>query len=285
MSRILTLSDGTRIAYAVRGVGAPTLVLVNGLTTSTMFWRHLLPEWSARHAVLTWDLPGHGASGPARSAATASVLGMAEIALQLMAAEKIEAAVQIGWSTGCQVVLELYRHAPERCLGLGLVLGAAGRVLDTTRLPLPGAVISAAARHAPPRVFGAVFRALSQGARTPFSHALGVRLGLVGETASRDDVQAVLAHIPTVDPRTLQWMLASLATHDARAVLATAHVPALVVAGDRDPFAPAALVGVPLHRDAPSAKFLELPRGTHTALLDHAPEIAHAVRELLEACA
>jgi pimeloyl-ACP methyl ester carboxylesterase len=35
-----------------------------------------------------------------------------------MAAAGIERAVQVGWSTGCQVVLETYRHAPERCEAL-----------------------------------------------------------------------------------------------------------------------------------------------------------------------
>lgn len=275
--------DGTRIAYQLQGSGELAFVLTNGLTTNTVFWKHLLPEWSTQHRVLTWDLPGHGASGPAMSAHVASVEGLAELIVQLMAAAELDSAVQLGWSTGCQVVLEAYRRAPERFVAMGLLLGAAGRVLDTTRLPLGGGVIHRFARHAPAPVFRGMFRVMAQGARTPWSHTLGVQLGLVGETAARDDVRGVLEHIPTVDAQTLQWLLRSLAIHDARAVLASARVPTLIVAGEPDPFAPAELVGDLLHRAAPQAAFVRLPRGTHTALLDHAPEIARAVRALADA--
>jgi pimeloyl-ACP methyl ester carboxylesterase len=279
--RQLVLEDGTRIAYCLHGAGRPALVLTNGLTTNDVFWRHLLPRWTARHSVLTWDLPGHGASGPARRAQTARVESLARIVVQLMQAERLERAVQLGWSTGCQVVLELYRQAPERCLGLALLLGAAGRVLDTTRLPLGGSVIGVLAEHAPAPVFRAIFRALSQGARTSFSHALGVRLGLIGEATLASDARAVLDHIPSVDATTLQWLLRSLATHDATDALVAAQVPTLIVAGEPDPFAPAALVGSKLHRAAPRAAYLQLPRGTHTALLDHTQEISAAVEDLL----
>jgi pimeloyl-ACP methyl ester carboxylesterase len=282
-TRWLVAADGTRIAYAIRGQGAgPVFVLTNGLTTSTWFWRRVLPRWCERHVVLTWDLPGHGLSGPALSARSAKVEAQADFVLQLMAAERIERAVQIGWSTGCQVVLEVYRRAPERCLALALILGAARRVLDTTRLPLPGGLIAAMAKHAPKRVFSATFRTLSQAARAPFGPALGVRLGLVDPSAELDDVRGVLRHIPTVHPPTLQRLLASLAIHDGSDVLASARVPVLLVAGDEDPFAPASTVGVPLHELAPEATLLRLPRGTHTALLDHAAPIAEAVEELAQ---
>jgi len=282
--RWLEAADGTRIAYRVQGTG-PALMLTNGLTTSTVFWRHLLPRWAGRFRVVTWDLPGHGESGAARTKESASVEAQAQFVRELMTATGIARAVQIGWSTGCQVALETVRQAPERCVGVVLILGPAGRVLDTTRLPLDGALIAKLVRFTPPPAFELLYRTLSRGTRTPLSAALGRRLGLIGPDAARQDVRRVLEHIPTVDPGTLQRMLRSLAQHDALDVLVSMRVPSLIIAGDADPFAPAELVGVPLHAAATHSELVRLPLATHTALLDHAPQIGEAVEAFVARCA
>ncbi len=283
--RIHCTTDGTRIAYRVVGQRAgtreaPALVLTNGLTTSTLFWKHVLPMWTPRHTVLMWDLPGHGLSGPAVTDVGATVDAQARCVAQLMAAVGIEHAVQVGWSTGCQVVLETYRLFPQRCDALALILGAAGHVLETTRLPVPGSLIYAAANFAPKPVFKGVFHLLSQATRAPLGPLLGRTLGLVGPDAAAEDVRAMLMHIPTVHPATLQTLLCSLAEHDASDVLASATLPLLIVAGEQDPFAPAELVGAMLHGIAPESELLHLPQGTHTALLDHARLIGEAVERL-----
>lgn len=279
---VLVLEDGTRIAYQLQGqVHGSAFVLTNGLTTNTAFWKNVLPLWATQHSVLTWDLPGHGDSSAARTPASATVEAQAAIVAQLMAACGIERAVQVGWSTGCQVVLETYRRTPQLCDALVLVLGGAGRVLDTTRLPLPGLVIDQLFRWTPRPVFWALYRGLSRSTLLPFSHALGRAFGLLGPQAQPEDVQRVLTHIPTVDPGTLQILLCSLAEHDAADVLASAQVPTLLVAGDKDPFAPSELVGLPLQRAMPKLEVLRLADGTHTALLDHAAEIAQAVESFV----
>jgi pimeloyl-ACP methyl ester carboxylesterase len=282
--RTLVRPDGTRIAYRVEGRG-PALVLTNGLTTSTVFWKHLVPAWSRAHTVVTWDLPGHGDSGPAGSPGGAGIDAQARTVVALMDQVGIERAVQVGWSTGCQIVCELLREHEGRASALALLLGPAGRVLETARLPLSGAFIGAVARFAPPGALALGFRALSQVARTPLGDPLGRALGLLGPDLGRADAEQVLRHIPTVDPVTAQRMLVSAAQHDARALLGKTRLPVLIVAGDVDPFAPADLVGAPLHRLAPGSELVRLPAGTHTALLDHAPLIAERVERFAAAFA
>lgn len=93
--RYLLAADGSRVAWGEAGprgeagrsaaIGEaeghpeaaraepPALLLCNGLTTNTVFWRHLLPHLEVHHRVLTWDLKGHGDSGPARTRGGASV--------------------------------------------------------------------------------------------------------------------------------------------------------------------------------------------------------------------
>ena len=57
--------------------------------------------------------------------------------------------------------------------------------------------------------------------------------------------------------------------------------PVLLLSGDRDPFAPSELVGVPLQHSAPGSELLRLPLGTHTALLEEPQLIAETVERFV----
>ena len=271
-------SDGTELAYWVRGHGSP-LVLSNGLTTTTNFWSQLLPQWERAHRVLSWDLPGHGASSPPCSPSNALIAEQPELLVQLMDEAGIERAVQIGWSTGCQVVLEMYRRHPERCSALVLLFGSAGRVLSTATLPLPGPAIEWIVRHIPEPLFGAATRVLAHAAHAPGGQLAPRALGLIGKRTTHQDAALITDHLRRIDPRTVQAMIASAQAHSAWEILPAIQVPVLIAAGDRDPFAPAATVGVQMHARCPNSELLRLPEGTHTALLDHAVEIAAATRD------
>src|SRR5262245_3186701 len=120
--------DGTRIAFGVTGRG-PALMLTNGLTTSTTFWKYLRPIWAEKYTVVTWDFPGHGESGPAATSASATVPALPEMMAAILDRLGIERAVHVGWSVGSQVVLELYRQLPERARALVMLFGPAGRAL------------------------------------------------------------------------------------------------------------------------------------------------------------
>lgn len=281
--RTLIAEDGTHIAYGVAGSG-PALVLTNGLTTSSLFWKYLRPIWSRRHTVVTWDLPGHGASGPARSAKTARVHGQPRLIAQIMDRLQIARAVHVGWSTGCQVALETYRQFPGRALGVTLLLGGAGHVLNTTRLPLPGPLIERIVRNSPAALFELTTFALSRAMRLQVGMPLGRRLGLIGPRARTEDMRQIIHHIGEVDATTLRTMLISLQEHSARSILAALRVPLLIVAGDKDPFAPSELVGIPLHRSFPKSELVRLPEGTHTALLEQAELISERVEAFVTRC-
>jgi pimeloyl-ACP methyl ester carboxylesterase len=275
-TRTFIAADGTRIAYGVAGEG-PAFLLTNGLTTSTTFWKYLQPIWQRNHTVITWDLPGHGQSGPARSVATARIEAQPALMIGILDALGVQRAVQIGWSTGCQLVLEAYRQFPERCTSLALLFGPAGQVLETTRLPLPGPWFERCVRAAPPAAFDVLCKVVSRALLSPGSIPLGRTLKLIGEQTSANDARQVLEHIGTIHPRTLREMLLSLQAHSGRALLPHLQVPLLILAGDEDPFAPSESVGVPMSAAASGSELIRLPHGTHTALLDEPEWIARAV--------
>jgi len=280
LHKTLAASDGTELAYSVGGHGR-SLVLTNGLTTTTNFWDHLQPRWEEDHRVLMWDMPGHGDSGPARSTASARIDGQPDLLARVMDAVAIDSAVQVGWSTGCQVALEMYRRHPARCSALVLLLGSAGRVLSTAKLPLPGAAIDWIVRATPAPVFSGLTRVLANVAHAPFGQVLPRQLGLIGRGTSSEDAARITAHLRRVEPRTVQTMVLSAQEHSAWELLPTIEVPVLIVAGDLDPFAPSERVGVAMHAQCPNAELLRLPQGTHTALLDHAAIINDAVLDFL----
>lgn len=282
-NRTLITDDGTHIAYGVAGEG-PALVLTNGLTTSSFFWKYLIPLWQDKHTVITWDLPGHGGSGPARTPKTARVHSHPRLIAQIMDRLGVQRAVQVGFSTGTQVALETYRQFPGRCAGVALVLGGAGNVLNTTRLPLPGPMIERIVRASPPLLFELIAFALARAMRVQGGQEVGRKLGLIGAHAQSEDMQQVIAHIGEVDAVTLRSMLISLQEHSARSHLAALRVPLLIVAGDKDPFAPSDLVGIPLHESAPKSELMRLSDGTHTALLEQPEAIADRILAFASRC-
>jgi pimeloyl-ACP methyl ester carboxylesterase len=167
---------------------------------------------------------------------------------------------------------------------VGLLLGGAANVLDGTRLPLPGALIERIVRAAPASVFGLITLGLSRALQMRGSVQLGRKLGLIGSRASDDDMRQVIEHIASVDAPTLQSMLLSIQEHSARTVVRTMRVPLLIISGDKDPFAPSELVGVPLQATAPDSELLRLPEGTHTAMLEEHELIAQRVLAFAARC-
>jgi pimeloyl-ACP methyl ester carboxylesterase len=279
--RFFHASDGTRIAYRVEGAG-PSIVLTNGLTTTTTFWKYVRPIWLQRHTVLTWDLPGHGNSGPAQSDLSASVPGQPDILAQVMREVAMTRAAQIGWSTGAQVVLETYRQHPELCESLVMLLGGAGHVLDTMRMPVSAAAIEWFANGLPRGAFDVTHRVLSSAFRLPGSRVVGRLSGFIGPRVSRDDLHELTEHIASVHPYTLQRFVRSSQAHTAAEALAALRVPLLILGGDKDPFAPSELVAFELQRLAPQAELARLPEGTHTALLEEPEWIARTVQRFLD---
>ncbi len=279
--RFLHAADGTRIAYGVAGKG-PALVLTNGLTTTTNFWSHLWPMWIERHTVVTWDYPGHGESAPAVSEVAASIEEQPRTLRRILDTLGIQRATHVGFSVGCQVVLEMYRQFPECCSALVALLGTAEHALSSTGLWLPAPILSFLFEKTPRAAFTPGFRALAQFADTDFGLTLGRRLGLIGSVSSAD-MRGVIQHFSKLDPATMRMMALSAEAHSAFDVLARLRVPLLIVAGDKDPFAPVDRIGQCMHQAATGSDFVRLPDGTHTAMLDHAPEIAAAVERFLAA--
>jgi len=274
-------ADGTPIAYEVRGEG-PVLVFTNGLATSSFYWRRVLPQLEGRARLVTWDLKGHGGSGPARSLEHTTVAHSADDLRRVLDAVGAERAVLFGFSFGCQIVLEAYRHFPERIAALVPILGTYGHPFRTLVDPRVGPLFFSVFRRVPPRVAGAALRFARRSASLPGSFRTSQRLGLVGERLSAEDMAPFYEHIGRVHAPTWKAMGIAAEAHTAADLLPHIRCPVLVVSGGKDAFTPPGAAHFMAER-IPGAEELHIPEASHTGLLEFPDEIGARIQEFLRA--
>jgi len=274
----VSAADGTALAVRVWGDGPP-LVLVNGITTSDFFWRHLLPGWAAQRTVVTWDFKGHGDSEPAATLEGTTIEACADDLRRVFDALEIEHAPVVGFSMGSQVVLEASRTMVDRFDVIVSLLGPAGRLFDTALAPF-GAAIRMFLRGLPKPGVHPALRGLHASMYTPGGETLVRWLGLIGHVPA-PDVVAFKRHFGRLHAPTVTAMALAAGEHDARDVLPDLRPPLLVIAGDRDRFAPASTVGVAIAERARDAELVRLPGGTHTALFEMPVPIGAAIDAFL----
>jgi pimeloyl-ACP methyl ester carboxylesterase len=110
-----------------------TLLLTHGYSGSARDWAKIVGPLSARHQVITWDLPGHGQRESSDDPAQYSVeLTLAEMA-GLLDRAGAERAVLMGHSLGGYLSLAFHLAHPERVAGLVLVDTGPGYRKDDAR--------------------------------------------------------------------------------------------------------------------------------------------------------
>jgi pimeloyl-ACP methyl ester carboxylesterase len=272
--------DGTDLcAYDLGNGPGPTMLLCNGLGGNLDAWRYFTAEFGTHHRIVSWDYRGLHESG-APSGNDYTIATQAEDARAVMDALQVDKAVLVGWSMGVQVSFELYRHHPQRVVGLLLINGTYGKPLKTAFAPVLRGSPIVPLLPAVTRILEAVaylgepFQPVAQKvAQTKASLKVLRALGLVSKSLD-EQVFLELAHkVVALDMTRYMATLNSLADHCAEAFLPRIETPTLIVTGDRDLFTP-----VERSRDMalkiPGAELLVIPSGTHYTPLEF-PELIH----------
>ncbi len=97
------------------------------------------------------------------------------------------------------------------------------------------------------------------------------RLGLVGPAADRATVAELTAAVGGLDLDAFLRNLRAFGAHDAEAALAAVDAPALVIAGDRDPFVPKEIAEQMARRIARAELFM-VRGGAHCTPVEY-PEL------------
>ncbi len=276
-----TLSgDGASLAFWDEGQGPP-VVLTNGYANTTLYWNPLRKRLRQNYRVIRWDYRGHGSSGPARDLETMTIEGCVDDLRRVMDAAGIERAVLAGFSLGSQVVLEAWRHFPQRIEALITVLGPCERPFDTLIHPAIGPRLFELYRRLPAQMWGRGLKVGALGSWLDPVHRIGKLMGFVGQTVSMEEMEPFYTHLATLDVPS--WYVLGLAAqkHSARDILGQIDVPTLVIAGGRDRFSPGEVCrDVADHISA--AELVWLENATHTGLFGARQQIGEAVEDFLQ---
>lgn len=277
--QFVTARDGTSIAYRVAGEG-PALVFTNGYATSDFYWSHIARHFQRFSTVVTWDLKGHGRSSAARDIDAVTIEDSVDDLERVMDAAGVDTAVLLGFSLGCQIVFEAWRHMPERIEAMIPILGTYGRPFDNLIHPSLGSSLFHAFKTIGPASAPLIIGGAYLGMRTPFAHYLNQAFGMVGRHVGRATMQPFYDHFALIDAKTWVAMGIAAQEHTAEDLLPTVDVPVLVIAGGRDSFTPLSLS----HRmrdEIPGADLVVLEDATHSGLFEYPEEITHAVDSFL----
>ena len=286
----LTAPDGTQIAWHAHEPKTatpelPAIVLTNGIGTTENFWRHLLDELTIDRRVAHWDYRAHGSSQLSASgdySLDTQAADLARVTSAVMEKTQSPAPIQIAFSMGVAVLLEMYRRRPELARAMVLIGGSPDapdvgaallRLKGTT--PILRRVVEALTPMAP--VVAPAFRAA---VRTRLLYGAGRALGVLQPVAPRAEIELFLSAIAAMDPSAYLRTLTGLMRAHGSDLVASIEVPVLIVAAQKDMLMP--LSQMHALRDAmPKAKYVEIPDAGHAGMLEAGEKIASEIRAFL----
>lgn len=105
---------------------APALLLIHGNSSSSKIFKHIISssEVTGKYRVVTFDLPGHGASSNSQEPEKSySMRGYADLAIEILSHLNISSVVVLGWSLGGHIAIEMIPLLPPRMLKGILIIG------------------------------------------------------------------------------------------------------------------------------------------------------------------
>ncbi|HUQ39650.1 MAG TPA: alpha/beta fold hydrolase [Acidimicrobiales bacterium] len=273
-SRLIDMDDGGVLHVVERGpVDAPPIVLLHGVTLSTLTWRYQLDDLADRFRVIAVDHRGHGRSRAGSGGHT--LPGMAADIAHLLERDDLRGALVVGHSMGGIVAMQLAAGHPDL---LGTRVGGLALVATTAA---PGARVPGWSRVVEWAAPGTE-RALRMADRRRFVSLppndlsyLIARLGL-GARPSPTHVELTRLMHAALPPAVIADLWRELADVDLRSTLPRISVPTTVMVGSRD------LVTPPhhsreIHRLVPGAELVSWPGAGHMLMLERRAAFAEAV--------
>jgi len=181
---------------------------------------------------------------------------------------EIEQAIVAGHSMGVQVILEFYRHFPERCLGLIPTLGTFRHPFNTFANFRYSRHLLQAMTHFLlrfPQSGGWVWR---NALKNPLADPVSRVMGMVHSTlCSSEELERYRSHLSSVSPWVFSHMATFMQEHSADDVLETITVPTLIFAGEYDLFTPLEL-SKEMHQRIRGSELQLIKHGSHAAIAE-----------------
>lgn len=271
--QVVTSFDGTPLGVQTVSspdtpADAPVLLLANGLGATVTAYRFLLSRFSRTFRFVSWDYRGlYGSGRPVGGYDSLDVASHAKDALAVLDALDLDEVHALGWSMGVQVLIELYREAPDRFATLVLHNGVAGRPWDSVAGTELFKELMDPVLEASQRVDFLIERAVARVIDWQGFLPLAMRVGLVSRELDREVFLDVASGFKSLDMHLYLELLRRLGRHDAFDVLPQIAVPTLILQGAKDVLTPLA-IAERMARTIPGAQLEVLPGGTHYAAVE-----------------
>jgi len=265
-----------KLYYRAVGSGDITLLAVNGIGVSTIFWKYIQDYMQYKYRFITMDYIGHGRSEEPDDLKHMTIENMAKDANRVLEELKIDKAVLLGHSMGSQVIFEFYRLFPDKVLGLVPTLGSFGHPVYT----FFDSEYSIFLYYAGVFLMGNFPKALNKITsillQPKFMKELIIKIGgkisLINPVLiPKHDIFQYLEHVARVDKKVFGYLMKSMQEHTAEDLLPKIKTPVFIIAGDMDIFTPVKL-SEDMHKMIPNSQLLILNGGSHAALIEQ-PEL------------
>jgi pimeloyl-ACP methyl ester carboxylesterase len=286
----LSRPDGSELRIECYGrEDAPPIILTHGWGANSTEWDYLKKELADDFQLIVWDLPGLGRSTrPANRDYSMENLSRDLEAVLRLACDR--PAVLLGHSIGGMITLTFCRLFPEalraRVRAIALVQTTYTNPVRTTNM-------------------AGLFTALERPVIVPLMHLtiwlsplvwlsnwmsylngsafLSTKSSGFAGTETWEELNFVTRFQLQASPAVLARGMFAMLRYDATAALKSINIPALVLAGDRDPVCtPEA--SERMQRDIPGAQMAQLAPAKHMGLIEHHTHFAKIVSQFSASC-
>lgn len=250
------------LTFESRGAGSDAVVFLHGIGGDAASFLPQLDALSQGRRAVAWNMPGYGGSP---SAAAFTFADLAAALEELLDRLKIARADLFGHSIGGMVALEFAATRPARVRSL---------VLCATTPAFGGKDPSFAEEFLKARL-----GPLDAG-KTMKDVAAQAMPAMTGEGADPKGVARAERAMSNVPADAYRAVIRCLVTFDRRASLGEIAAPTLVVAGERDPNAPARTMAK-MAQKMPNARYVEIQGAGHLLPYERPAEINRLVGDFL----
>lgn len=273
--------DGVRIYYEVEGpAGAPPLLFCYGLVCSKLQWKYQMESFRETHRVIYMDYRGHGQSGRPEDATSVTIENCARDLKELLDELQIDKVPVLGHSLGVNIILDLFRIAPQRVASLVLANGTPKDPFETMFHHNFLQVLFPAVQMAHGLFPNALQKFWSTQGTNPINQEFIARAGFNPKYAKREDINEYLRLTSKVDLDIFMNLIGDFIRYDATHWLHEVKVPTLVIAGEND------LITPPLNQRIfaqliPGAEFKIIPEGSHCPQMEKPAAVNAILAEFL----
>jgi pimeloyl-ACP methyl ester carboxylesterase len=265
--------DGTRLFYREEGpLDGPPLLFCYGLVCSKLQWKYQMEHFSHQYRVIYMDYRGHGQSSVPDDPKSVTIEGCARDIIDLLDELKIPKAIVLGHSLGVNIILEVYRMAPQRVKALVLANGTAKDPFETmfhhNFLQVAFPLVHLAHGLAP----DILKKFWSSQGTNPINQEFVARVGFNPKYANRSDIDEYLRLTSTVDLPIFLNLLEDFMRYDATHWLHQVKAPTLVLSGEKDLITPAKNQKI-FARLIPHSSLYEVSEGSHCPQMEKPKEV------------